>query len=909
MVHGHVVFNRPLMNVITTHLESDFDGLASMMAAQRLYPDARVVVPGSCQPGVRNFLERNSLSITQASRINPSQISRLVLVDTQDPDRLGVLKEALQNPGLSLHIFDHHPGSPQNTTALKTDFQIIDTVGATITLLVEEIRDRGILLSPFEATLFAIGLYEETGSLVYPNTTPRDLQIAAYLLQAGADLNVVADYTKQRFTIPQIELLNALLQASHPLYLGKRRIVLALLSWPTYVEDLAPVIQQVVQLEGADAILAAVAMDGKVQFIGRSRHSDIDIHQIAQALGGGGHTMAAAASIKGLTLAEVENRLHTLLDEQARSWLPIRNLMTAPVRTIQQGTSVKNTERFMTQYEVNSLPVLDSKNRFVGLITREGIQKALFHQLYSVPVEQVMLQDIFTAAPDTAFDVVQEHMVERNQRSVPILRNRKVLGIFSRTDLLRAAHQNQVDQRKSGTSPSGIPSFRSAQSRNLKGLMADRLPESIQRLLQNAGRVADQAEVSVYVVGGFVRDLWLGNPNLDVDIVVEGDGIRYAKKLAQELHAQLKVHERFGTASLALPPQSDFPLDMTLDIATARTEYYEYPTALPTVERSSIKKDLYRRDFTINALAIRLNRQPGELLDYFGGQRDLKNKVIRVLHSLSFVEDPTRVFRAIRFEQRFGFTISKETHNFIRNAVDMELFHRVSGHRLGDEVIHLLSESKPEKGFRRLQECKLLPFIHPALQWNAKIDSVFQSIKEILSWHKLAFPQEKGRSWLLFAMAVFEPLGQKEIVKIWTRLGFPERPIRMVGHFFKEQSQLGRSLLRKQASRADTYALLNSWPLEPVLYLMAKAQLQESKHLVLQRVREFLTELRQIQLSITGNDLQALGLRKGPAYRRVLDHLLTARINGHVQSKQEELKLATTLVAQEQRPSKSSSKR
>ena len=880
-----------------------------MMAAQRLYPDAKLVVPGSCQPGVRTFLERHSLSITQASRINPSQISRLVLVDTQDPGRLGVLQEALHNPGISLHIFDHHPGSPHNSTTLKADFQIIDTVGATITLLVEEIRNRGISLSPFEATVFAIGLYEETGSLVYPNTTPRDLQIAAYLVQAGADLNMVADHTKQHFTIPQIELLNALLQASHPLYIGKRRIVLALLSWPTYVEDLAPVIQQVVQLKGADAILAAVAMEGKVQFIGRSRHSDIDIHQIAQALGGGGHTMAAAASIKGVTLAEVEDRIRTLLDEQARNWLPIRNLMTAPVRTIQQGISVKKTERLMTQYEVNSLPVLDSKNRFVGLITREGIQKALFHRLYTLPVEQVMLQDIFTAGPDTPFEVVQEHMVERNQRSVPILKNRKVIGIFSRTDLLRAGHQDRVDQRPSGATQSGMASFRSAQSRNLKGPMTDRLPESIQRLLQNAGKVADQSGVSVYVVGGFVRDLWLGNPNLDIDIVVEGDGIRFAKKLAQELHAQTKFHERFGTASLSLPPQSEFPIEMTLDIATARTEYYEYPTALPTVERSSIKKDLYRRDFTINALAIRLNKNPGELLDFFGGQRDLKNKVIRVLHSLSFVEDPTRVFRAIRFEQRFGFSISKETHNFIRHAVEMELFHRVSGHRLGDELIHMLSELKPEKGFRRLQECELLPFIHPAIQWNSKIDALFQSIKEILSWHKLAFPQETCKSWLLFAMAFFEPLGQKDTVKVWTRLGFPERHVRIVGDFFKAQSQLGRSLLRKQVSRADTYAMLSTWPLEPALYLMAKAQLQDSKKLALQRVREFLTELQQIKLSTTGHDLQKLGLRQGPAYRRILDQLLSARLNGNVQSKEEELNLAKTLVSKEQRPSKSSSSR
>ena len=347
-----------------------------------------------------------------------------------------------------------------------------------------------------------------------------------------------------------------------------------------------------------------------------------------------------------------------------------------------------------------------------------------------------------------------------------------------------------------------------------------------------------------------------------------------------------------------------------MDIATARTEYYEYPTALPTVERSSIKKDLYRRDFHDQCFGDPFEQAAWGVVGLFRRTAGSQGyKVIRVLHSLSFVEDPTRIFRAIRFEQRFGFQISKETHNFIRNAVDMELFHRVSGHRLGNELIHLFSESKPEKGFRRLRECQLLPFIHPTLPWNAKTDAVFQSVKEILAWHKLAFPQETRKSWLLFAMGLFEPLGQKETVKVWTKLKFPEGQIRMVRDFFKEQSQLARSLLRKSSSRADTFALLNPWPLEPVLYLMAKAQLQESKPLGLARIREFLTELRQIKLSISGHDLQTLGLRKGPAYRRILDQLFVARVNGTVQGKEEELNLAKTLVAKEQRPSKSSSKR
>ena len=536
------------MDVITTHMESDFDGLASMIAAKNLYPAAQLVVPGSCQPGVRSFLDQHPLPITQARHIETSQITRLVLVDTQDPERLGQLQTILRNPGISVHIFDHHPAEPQTTNTLSPVFQVIDDVGATITLLVEELQKQGVTIPSFEATLYAIGLYEETGSLVYPNTTPRDLQVAAHLVQSGADLTMVADYTKRQFTIPQIELLNALLHTSQVRHFGRRRILIALLSWPNYVEDLAPVVQQVAQLEGADAILAAVAMEGKVQFIGRSQSEDIDIHRIAHAFGGGGHTMAAAASIRGFTLAEVEARLRTLVEEQARTWLPIHDIMTAPVRTVIKGTTVKDTERLMTQYEVNSLPVLDSKGRFLGLATREAIQKALFHQLYSVPVEQVMLQDIFTASPDTPFELIQEHMVERNQRSVPILKNRRVIGIFSRTDLLRAAHQDWLSGNVSAPSHSA-----DSRRRNLKGLMRDRLPDSIQNLLTNAGRVADDLGLSAYVVGGFVRDLLLGNPNVDVDIVVEGDGIRFAKTIAQKLHAQLTVHERFGTASLCLP--------------------------------------------------------------------------------------------------------------------------------------------------------------------------------------------------------------------------------------------------------------------------------------------------------------------------------------------------------------------
>ena len=388
----------------------------------------------------------------------------------------------------------------------------------------------------------------------------------------------------------------------------------------------------------------------------------------------------------------------------------------------------------------------------------------------------------------------------------------------------------------------------------------------------------------------------MGNPNLDVDIVVEGDGIQFSKALGHHLSAKIKVHERFGTASLKLSKKSDFAPEMAFDVATARTEYYEFPTALPTVEQSSVKKDLYRRDFTINALAIRLNKNPGELLDFFGGQRDLKEKVIRVLHSLSFVEDPTRAFRAIRFEQRFGFAISKETRNFIRNAVDMELFHRLSGHRLGDELIHLFSESQPGNAIRRLRECDLLKFIHPKIPWTTKSQDLCLSIQEILTWHRLEIPHESIDKWLLYALALFEPLGRNESVKTWKKLGFPGRHIRVVDKFFAEHHQLLRVLFRKQASPSETYARLHTWTLEPLLFLMAKIQRQDSKKHSLQRIKEFITTFRHTKISVTGHDLQRFGLQRGPAYRRVLHQLLMARLDGIIHTRQEELSLAKNLV-------------
>lgn len=897
------------MEIICTHQGADFDGLASMVAAQKLYPGAILIAPGGCQPPVRAYLQDFPLPIRSRLDVDASAVTRVIIVDTQEPARLGPLQALLWQPHISVHVYDHHPADIGALPLLQADYRAIEPLGATTTLLVERIQKRQITLTPSEATLLAMGLYEETGSLSYAGTTPRDLYAAAYLLECGADLQKVMAYTKPSLTAAQIELLSAMIQASHVLYLGKKRILLTLIAWPFYVSDIAPLVHHLLKLQGADAILAAVAMEGKIQFIARSQHEDIDVQHIAQALGGGGHRLAAAASLKDVTLPQVEQRLREELEKQAATWCPIKQLMTTPVQTIRAGATVKEAERRLTQYEVNALPVVDPAMCFLGLITRESVQKALFHGLDCLRVEDIMLQDIFLATPETGFEVVHRQMLDRNQRVVPIVDDvNRVVGIFSRTDLLRTLHDDMMHHASGSRFAEYGAELSHCDTKNLMNVIKERLPDSVQTLLRSTGQVGDELGCSVYLVGGIVRDLLLGIPNFDVDIVVEGDGIAFGKRLGERLGAKVVVHERFGTAALKLSREAAYPPGLTLDIATARTEHYEYPTALPTVERSSIKKDLYRRDFTINALAVRLNRHAGELLDFFGGRRDIKDRVIRVLHSLSIVEDPTRAFRAVRFEQRFGFTISKETRAFIENAVRMDLFHRLSGHRLGDEMIHLLEEAMPANALQRLHELHLLRFVHSNLEWSVQLKRVCQDIGEILTWHAVDCPSEPRKAWIPYALALFEQLGPQEATAVWNRLGFPGSFVPIMAEFLSSYHKLLHDLMQASLTPAHIYERLHPWPIECHIFLMAKMKTlaDPNQQVGMQRIKEYLLTLRRMSPLVTGHDLHALGLRKGPAYRTILDRLLKARLNEEVRTREEALALARDLVAAERQPAESS---
>ncbi|MCI1280205.1 MAG: CBS domain-containing protein [Nitrospira sp.] len=880
------------MDLITTHLNADFDGLASMVAAGKLYPGAVLVLPGGAQESVRNFLTTHPLHIARLKDVALDQVRRLILVDVQEPERLGTLRDLKSRMDVEVHIFDHHEVDDRPARAgsewPSVTQRHVEPVGATITLLVEQLNAQQVTLTAAEATLLALGLYEETGSLAYPSTTPRDLEAAAVVLRAGADLNVVAEVLRHPLNPHLIALLNDLLQSGSIYYLEGRKILVATSTYDRYRGDLAEAAQRLAELQGFDAVIVAIALDEKVEVIGRSRRPEIDVAWIAREFGGGGHAVAAAASIKGRTLIEVQEQLTRLLTERYRPTLLARDVMTQPVKTIVADATVAETERALTTYGVNVLPVVDQKTRYVGTISREVVQKALFHHLGDERIEDLARHDQYSAEPETPFHDIETRMIELNQRFVPVLSGGKTVGVITRTDLLRTLHEDVLaSARGKATSLMDVESSGGVRRRDVGGLLRDRLPREVYDLLQAAGDLGERLGYSAYVVGGFVRDLLLGIDNLDVDFVVEGDGIAFARALAKERAGRVKVHERFGTAVVWLPN------GFKLDVATARTEYYEYPTALPTVEQSSIKKDLYRRDFTINTLAVRLNpRAFGQLIDFYGGQRDLKERLIRVLHSLSFVEDPTRVFRAIRFELRFDFRLSKETLALIKGAVKMELFHRLSGQRVLDELRFLFSERTPRQAVRRLADLDLLRFIHPTLTWSNRLDRRLIDVEAALDWYKLSSFERKLNGWLVCAMALAEVMPDQAVREMLERFPFTEaeRGAITAARFFTQP--VCRALSRRAPLRpSETVALLTGLADETLVFLLAKNGSASAKR----NLSLYLTTYRNVKPTLTGKALQALGVKPGPLYRTILARLTEARLDGEVKTDAEERELVKEL--------------
>ena len=871
--------------IVTGHANADFDCLAAIIAAGKLYPGATLIFPGSQEKNLRHFFIQSAtylFNFKNFKDIDPATVRQLVLVDTRQRSRVPHIEAVFANPDLVVHTFDHHPDTDEDIPAAAS---VVKPWGSTTAILMDGIIDQDLTLTNDEATILGLGIYEDTGSFTFASTTEHDLAAAAWLRSRGMDVGVIADLMTRELSSEQITIMSQLIESAQTHDINGVEVVIAEATSDQYVGDFALLVHKFLDMENLRVLFAIGLMNDRVHLVARSRSPDVDVGRICASLGGGGHPYAASASVKNRTLTQVREELFGLLYSQVNPQILVRQLMSKPAVSIEETATMRQAEEIMTRYGLKALPVLSAGERLcVGVIEHDIMDKAIKHGLGSVPVAEYMIRNPAVVTPDTDLYPVMEIILGQRQRLAPVVEDGGLVGVVTRTDIV-----NTLVQEPARIPESLLPERK--KERNIAGLLRERIPKPLHALLRKAGELGRDLGYEVYVVGGFVRDILLKYPNFDVDLVVEGDGIAFAAAMVKAFGGRYKAHPKFKTAVVILPDEQ------RVDVATARLEYYEYPAALPTVELSSIKMDLYRRDFTVNALAVHLSPDHfGDLVDFFGAQRDVKDRVLRVLHSLSFVEDPTRIVRAIRFSERFGFRIGAQTDRLIKNAVRHNFFHKLSGSRVFHELRLILEEKTPLACLRRMQEYKLLAAVHPLLALTPAKEAVLLEVENVINWYRLLYIEPQPQVWLVYFLALCTGLDPEQFATIARRLGFSKRvagDIRLLRAQIRETAQGLYNWEYHKGPLSELYFLLEPLPVEGALYLMAR----NPREPLQKYVSLHLTSLRAKKVEVTGNDLKSLGVEPGPRYADILRRVLAAVIDGKAPCRAEQFELARRLAS------------
>ncbi|MGH2592659.1 MAG: CBS domain-containing protein [Anaerolineae bacterium] len=852
------------ITLILTHEHADFDAVASLLAASLITPETIPVLPHLVNRNVRGFLALYGpdLPFVDPDDAPTTNVKQVILVDTQSlPSLRGV------TPDTPVTVIDHHPPSGAFPSGWRYHG---DRVGATTTLLVETIAERRLGLTPAQAALLLLGIYEDTGTLSYADTTARDAHAAGYVLEHGVNLSQMREFLQHPLSDAQRALYNRLVDAAQSHEINGHTLVLAATSSAENLEEISTLAHRLRDLLEPDALFILVAFDGHIQIVARSTVEAIDVGVVCQAFGGGGHAQAAAALVRDDNLSGVQTRLLDEIRRHARPAVTVEQIMSRGGQTLDAATVVAEAARRMQRTGFEGYPVVKD-GRVVGLLTRRAVDRALNHKMGGRPVASIMEEGAVTVSPGDPVDKLERLMIAHGWGQVPVVdASGQVIGIVTRTDVL-----------KLWTAPA-----RPTRRMEIAARLARSLDPALLALIRDIAATARQMNSSLFFVGGIVRDLLLGQPLYDIDFVVEGDAVALARRLARERGGQVKSHSRFGTAKWilderapAVPTPDGLGLH-TLDFVTARTEFYTHPTALPQVEQSSIKQDLHRRDFTINAMAACLDPDRfGELLDFYGGERDLRDGVIRVLHSISFVDDPTRMLRAARFEQRFGFRIDPRTQDLLSGALD--LLDRVSGPRIWNEIELILREAQPEKAICRLAELGVLARLNGALACDDWLTRKYREAREASSAAPLPF--------IYLTLLVYR-LDAAPLDDVIRRLALPnetESDLRSVAALRDAAPQI-----RGAEKASQVYRLLH--PHSARALQTARQATDDDR--VRAHLDWFMRDLRDVKPSIGGAFLKSLGMKPGPKYRRVLNALRDALLDGEVRAGDEEEAFVRKLV-------------
>jgi tRNA nucleotidyltransferase (CCA-adding enzyme) len=824
------------MDVIVSHMNLDFDGLACLLAAKKLYPKANVALTDKQHPTVKSFLAiyRDQLSFSSYEKIDWSKVKTLILVDVASINRTGIPVKKLP-VFLNTIVYDHHPVKDGD---IRTGERYIVDYGAAITLLVERLIERNLSINPFEATLFGLGLYTDTGNFTYPQTTSKDLYTASVLRDLQMDVTLINRFSEQLLTAEEKLLLQKLLTNGQDYFYNGISFFISSYEQPTYLGGLAAITRKMMDSTGVDAVISIVKMKENVYVIARANTERVDFRWLMEELGGGGHAQAASATVKKKDLETVKILVLNHLIQLIKEAKTAAEIMSSPVKSVSPDDSIQLVYDQMYQYGHTGFPVINDQDELIGVISRRDVDKAIHHGLGHAPVKGYMATQLVVLESDSTLEEIQATMMKHNIGRIPIIADHRLVGIISRTDVIEQLHKQST----------------AVIEENLLETVKNQLSDDIFTLLFTIGTLADEQKIAVYLIGGIVRDLLLNRPNEDIDIVVEGDGIAFAQLLANRLGGEVKTHEKFGTATWTTPTR------LKLDIVTCRTEYYDSPATLPIVRPSNLREDLRRRDFTINAMALQINKSHfGTLIDFFQGQEDIKKKQIRVLHPLSFIEDPTRIIRAVRFSLRFKYKLAAQTFTLAYDASSM--LKQVSATRFLHEIERLIDENLMVPGIQLLDSIGV---------WNS-LFGISISNKAMSLIKQLESNDFKDPFFYLTALLFKQKLWKQHLKRYMLTANHQQlvKQIESMRELKDESSHTFSKLHHLYASFKNENILFYS-------LLVENTQLQQ-----------YVQKRSTLELFLTGEDLIKQGLKPSPKFSEILHQLACLQLDEQIKTKEE----------------------
>lgn len=852
---------------------ADLDHLGAVRCLSLRFPEAKILHPVRFRQNAWETARKlDWFKTIKFDQVDFSRVKKIHLVGITQPRQNIELIEAIGRCTSEVIVYsDRQARLPFANTLELTNCQSL-----TASLLCQLLANSQNPGSE-DIFLFTLAVTEKTWVGLSSRCRNEDMQALNFLRQHQISPAKIANSVVLGMREGQTGLYNHMLKNIEDIQSGYWPISLIAVKSAGQVQDIEPVVDALWSDIAQPTLLVMITSNNFSRIWARSSISQVDFNEVFAEFRPAHSRNWVFFNFSGNGHEQNRETLLRHLEKHLKADLTAGEIMSASPQCIDWNASIRHAFDLMLKFNIMSLIVLKN-DEFAGIVTRRDLDRALQMNLLDSIIGPYVPTSIPIVSSSTPVRVLKSLMVRYNLTRLPVLDEGKIAGIITTHELLRALPDYLP------LPPDFLPL-----AEQIKMPDAFALEEVVKRvfslrifhLLSKIGRFAAARKQTVFAVGGFVRDLLLERPNFDIDIVVIGDAMSFAAAISSEFACEHKIFDRFHTARIYLE-------DLKIDFSSARIEHYANPGALPQIEYSGLSNDLYRRDFTINALALSLDPEHFlELKDFFGGYNDLLHRRIRILHSFSFLEDPTRLFRAIRFAGRFNFSFEQDTRRAFDLAVNREAVLKLSIKRIAAEISRCFNEERPQQIVAHLFSAGLMRYLSPELVDASILPGRFKLIKGLIK-RFMVLPDEIDAEAIYWA-GLLSVLGPETATKVLDATGTPHNRRVKILQALQAMSAVPANLSKTgDQENSQLYQLLSGLEIETLLSLMAFALDKRNARKILY----FIGNLRHIKCAISGKELLAIGIKPGPQIRQIFQHIISLKLDGAALNPEEELEIA-----------------